>query len=334
MKMGEIAMVDYEKFWTSLQLGKWRSESIQKQFLNNFSKIILFLFAWYIVALFLGIEVVQPNIPSLAKFDFPTFLSALLGLFIAMASIGLGFNSYFIQQQTKPEIITYLGTIDYQDTRSLVTFINKGQTIVIRYTAIVALKEIRGIFRRFSTLPRFDILDSEMISHGWHILREKECSGISEEDIKKAIIMLENRIGTTKEEGIKIATLAFDETFDIRRQQETENKAIIGGCKLGEYAEIVDYAHGKQGIPGLVHGHETYISMQKNDYKRSLSGEKVTAKFIQETPPNVWDMDYEIWKKLDSIEKLMEHDVWRKLDSIERSLSNIHQSNRKKKASS
>lgn len=302
-------MAGNEKFWVSLQLGKWRAEAIQKIFSGRLTILLMSATIAY-SGLFLYFILLAPYIPIISDIDFLTPISTLLGFALAIFGIGLGFQSYFIQQRAKPEVITYCGIIDYQNARTLITFLNKGETVAIRNISLLAMrdrKDLRSRLRaRMWGIPSFDIFTEETIFQGWKILREGECAGVLEEDIKKATNEIELRIQHEKDvENLYISIMAFDEEFDITKPQSI-NETVLAGCKLGDYLNLIKYATGEEKeFPGLVSGYKTYLKMPEEDFKRFESGKGIRVKFIGEVPPSVVDMDFEIWRKLDSIEKLL-----------------------------
>jgi hypothetical protein len=297
-------MINYKDFWLSLQLGKWRSESIRRQFQSNVSHFLFYTLLWYVFATF-SFWALQSKLTFLAGFDFFTFNSALVGLLLTGGSIAIGFSSYFAQQQAKPEIITYEGLIEYQKTRTLVTFFNKGETIVIRYILVIAFKEQKGFFSKFSTLPRLDIIGYSGIFHGWQILESGKFTGVVESEVKRALIELATPLKTNTN-GIQIALMAFDENFTTTKFSDSLSRSIIAGCRLGELSQMSEYINGKtEDLPGLIKGQKMYFSVSSKDLKTAENGQPFQMKMIRETPPNVCDIDYEIWKKLESIESLL-----------------------------
>ena len=95
----------------------------------------------------------------------------------------------------------------------------------------------------------------------------------------------------TKQDAIKdekevsdldIAIMAFDEEFDITRQ-ESLNETLLAGCKLGKYSELIKYAKEKnKEFPGLISGLKTYIELPGDFYERLRRKEPVLAKLIGE----------------------------------------------------
>lgn len=298
-------MVDYEDFWVSLQLGKWRAEAIQK----IFSARVTALFAFTIL-LYLGLAIyfviIPQHIPGFSNIDFLTPISAMVGFFVAMLGIKFGFESYFVQQRAKPDVITYCGLIEYQDARTLVTFVNKGTTVAIRHIALLAARDKRRILDfGLRGIPSIEIFALATIFHGWRILGEGKSAGVLEKDIRQAIKEIALKLKDEKEVNtLYITIMAFDEKFDITRQ-ESLNETLLAGCKMGNYLELVKYATDeKEVFPGLISGVKTYMEIPHHFHEGRIR-EAIPVKFIGEVPPSVMDIDFEIWQKLDSIEKLL-----------------------------
>ena len=299
-------MSDYENFWISLQVGKWRAEVTQKVFSARLAFLFVFTVLTYsfIIAYFL---VIPYYIPEISNVELLTPVSTIFGFFVAILGIKWGFESYFIQQRAKPEVITYCGIIEYQNVKTLITFINKGSPVLIRNISLLAVKDNRRILDFLSfRIPSIEIFASSTIFQGWRLLQDGESVGVLEQDIKRAIREIETRLKDEKEvSDLDIAIMAFDEEFDITRQ-ESLNETLLAGCKLGKYSELIKYAkEKKKEFPGLISGLKTYIELPGDFYERLRRKEPVLAKLIGEVPPSVANIDVEIWRKLNSIEKLL-----------------------------
>lgn len=297
-------MTDYERFWASLQLGKWRAEATQKIFHRKLEIVSLATIFSYL-GIVLYFFILPFYIPEVANFDFLTPISMMLGFVLAISSIGIGFQSYFIQQRAKPELITYCGSIDYQDAKTLVTFLNKGRSVVIRHISLIGMRDGRDIKSSIWGIPSFDFFVPTTIFHGWRLLKEGECFGVLEEHIRKTIVEIASRLEHDETSDLYLAVLAFDEEFDIKKQRSF-GETLIGGCKLGGFSELVEYAkEKKKEFPGLVSGHRRFIEVPQKNLEKSTPGKPIRATMVTEVPPSPVDMEYEIWKKLESIEKLL-----------------------------
>jgi hypothetical protein len=293
-----------DKFWDMVQLGKWRQFVVRRQMENNLFRASYFFLV--LVIYYASIQIWLSYYPStLPKTDFLTPLSIAISIALATIGMAIGFQSYFIQKEVGAEILSYYGLIDYQGIRGLVTFINKGEnTAAIRNISLFVVRDIGGITaslrHRFSGLPSFEILHSETILQGWKILKEGESTGVAEENIKQAINETASELGSElNSEGLYFSVLVSDEAFQIT-DPVSVTRSLLGGCKLGPCSKFAKYAKGEMAAPGLfLGGQKTYAEVPAN--------ELVPAKMrlVPEVPPDVTDMNYEIWKKLDNIEKLL-----------------------------
>lgn len=293
-------MVKYEKFWSLIQVGKWRAEAIQIQFYERLRRLILFSIFGYlgIFVYFTILPNIFQNFPS--DLDLLTPISTVWGFIIAFAGIGIGFSNYFVQQRTKPEIVTFFGKIEYKNVRTLVTFCNIGKTTILRNISLFAVKEKKSFFNRGS-LPFLDIACSATIFQGWRIMKDGGFAGVLEKHIKLALAEINHRLKNEKDKDeLDLCIMAFDEEFDIREREKSICETMVAGCKLGKYSQLAEYAE-KEGFPI----YDRIIQVYNEDLKNLPLGGKALAKIIDEYPPDVVDIDFEIWEKLDSIEKLL-----------------------------
>jgi hypothetical protein len=299
-------MVTTEEFWEKLRLGKWREEVVGK---DVFNRLIKTFFGFFGLVLYVTVlQIILISYPSaLPKIDFFAPLSIIITIVLSMIAIAVGFQTYFIQKRVGPGIITYCGIIEYQNIRGAITFINRGDTTTImKHAALFAMKDTKGIRAwiraHLSGLPSFDFYHSATVFHGWRLLKGGECAGIEEKRVKSALNEIILRLENEKDvEDLYISVLIFDEEFNIK-DPGSISKNLLGGCKLGKYRELIAYAKGETDQP---FGHKTYFKIEPEDIPKIMAGQSALVEMIPEMPPNVIDMDFEIWKKLDNIEKLL-----------------------------
>ena len=309
-------MVDYKSFWRSLEVGKWRAEATRNVFTTRVSAVFVITALYYVAAVLYYIFIrfflrgVPSIIPGFEDIDILTPVSVLVGLFAAMLSIKFGFEGYFAQQRANPEVISFLGIIEYKNSRTLVTFINKGKAVAIRNISLLAVtKDDRRISRLLSSfwgIPSLEIVAMATVYQGWRILGEGKYAGVLERDIKRGINEIALLTKDQKDvDNLDIAIMAFDEEFDITRI-ESINETLLGGRLLGKHPEVAKYAKEKDGeFPGLVSGARVYFEIPKHALEKMRPGERIPLKMISEVPPSIVEMDTEIWEKVDSIEKLL-----------------------------
>lgn len=309
-------MVDYKSFWRSLEVGKWRAEAVRNVFNRRITAIFAFTAFYYITAVLYYIFfrfILRGGpiiIPGLEDIDVLTPVSVLVGLFAAMLSIRFGFEGYFAQQRANPEVISFLGVIEYKGSQALVTFINKGKAVAIRNISLFAVtKDNRTISRVLSSfwgMPALEIVAMATIYQGWRIIGEGKYAGVSERDIKRGINEIALLTQHQKDvDNLDIAIMAFDEEFDITRKKSI-SETLLGGRLLGKYPEVAKYAKEKDGeFPGLVSGARMYLGIPKQVLEKMRPREEIPIKMIGEVPPSVVELDTEIWEKVDSIEKLL-----------------------------
>jgi uncharacterized membrane protein len=78
-------MINYKDFWLSLQLGKWRSESIRRQFQSNVSHFLFYTLLWYVFATFSFWDL-QSKLTFLQDLIFSLLISSVGLLLMAEAS--------------------------------------------------------------------------------------------------------------------------------------------------------------------------------------------------------------------------------------------------------
>ena len=306
-------MVTTEEFWEKLQLGKWREAVIGK---DIFNRLIKTLFVFFGLVLYVTVlQIILISYPSaLPEIDYFAPLSIIITIGLSMTAIAFSLQSYFIQKRAGSGIITYCGIIEYHNIRGAITFINRGDTTtVMKHAALFAMKDTKGILAwigaRLSGLPSFDFYHSATLFHGWRLLKGGECAGIEEKRVKSALNEIILRLENEKDvESLYISVLIFDEEFNIT-DPSSISKNLLGGCKLGKYSELIAYAKGEtKGFPGQPFGQKTYFKIEAEDIAKLMAGKHALVEVVPEVPPSVIDMDFEIWKKLDNIEKLLKKD--------------------------
>ncbi len=85
--------------------------------------------------------------------------------------------------------------------------------------------------------------------------------------------------------------MAFDEEYDVTKPLLDEN--LLGGCKLSTYADMIERVRGERDF-------SDFYSIYGSFFETS---EGTEGRMMRDSPPIIFDRDYEIWKKLDSIEK-------------------------------
>jgi hypothetical protein len=299
-------MADNENLWKLLQTGKLRSDSAQKIFSRKINILFITIISYYSLA-FIYFAITSLYYPNLLKIDYLSYLTFFITVSITLIGIKTGFDGYFIQQRTKQEVITYIGPIEYKKVKSLITFINKGDTVLIRNISLIAYKDIKRRFDFLSLpIPAIEIITYTPFFHGWELLREGEFRGIVEQDMKESIKNLEYYLKDEKDiKTINLAVMAFDEEFDLNKF-ESFGETLLAGCNLGNYLKINEYSkQNEKEFPGFSSGFKSFIHFRKSDLEKMDQGTVIQGITMIESPPSIVDENYEIIERLDRIEKIV-----------------------------
>lgn len=292
-------MFDHDRFWVSMQLGRSRKEAVQEIFKERLKWVFISTFFVYSCLIIYALVSLYftPDFPSTPIL---TLISTSIGFLVAIYSIKFGFENHFLQELAKPKVITYFGTINYQEAKVVVTFLNVGETVLIRNVSL-------HVWSARKKKPYFGIVTIEPIFLGWKVLKEGECFAFTEEAVKRSIAKLESRLKDEKVGDLFISVMAGNEEFDLT-DRRSYIQSLVGGCRLGSYSELIKYAKSEtEDYQRVIPPPSVYFG-----FSGILGTEDFRMTTVIDIPPSLSNINLEILQKLDSIEKLLLEAVGKK----------------------